>query len=543
MTPKKSPPKFKYCGLTIILSNPSRFDTVSLLSANGGVLFNNHCLRPEFNTMQCEIRLMEDVTPLLSNTKCLLLLGEAAMHGWLPETNGKTIGELRGSLFYHNGIPSIASFFPQDAADMRAHEQSLNLLSKDYSGVDADSDDDDDDDDGGGAKRHGRTARRNFAFWLRQDVKKVKQILTTGVPTPEPEPIYRIYPPTDEVIRVLTETKGQHLYFDIETDYEEQNIQCFAFSFDGKIVYSVPVLDYNYKPAYSACHRVMAALGVAIKDNTTVAHNGAAFDFLVIAMKYRLAIGKTYDTMLAMHRCFPDVEKSLGHCTSMWTWQKFHKDEDSHGYMSRDQMMARLKYCGKDVFTMFLIHQAITNYARTIPGLTDSIDAVMRCIKPYLITSLQGIRYNKEKVVAKKSENDELMMQYMRCIDMLVGKQGMADAKRVIKGKAKSFPGSNSQCCEYFHNLLGYPVVVRSKKTGKPSLAKKAMFKLRLKHENPVIDYINLYRGVKLETSTPLGFVPFRDDDNKVIDFKSYENNLTQTGSGLRQVTFPNLMA
>jgi len=507
----RNKPKLKYCGLTVVLSNPSRFDRVSLLSATGGHVFNDHCLRPDFNVMQCDIRVSDDKSPLLPDTKCVLLLGEGAMRSWLPETRNNSLGEMRGSVFIVNNIPHIPSFFPQDAADSRAYEQQLNPQSKDYM-VDGDGDDDTESYDS--VKRHGATKRGNYAFWLRADTSKAKAIIHNGgkVPTPEfPQPNYRIYPSSDEVIQVLLSTKNQVLYFDIETDYEEQNLQCFAFSFDGKVVYSVPILDYHYKWAYSSVHHIMRALAVAVRDNTVLAHNGAAFDFFVLASKYSIPVVNCYDTMLAMHRCFPDIEKSLGHCVSYWTWEKFHKGEDSDGYMTQAQMMDRLRYCGKDVYTMFLIHQAITKYAKSIPGLSHSISVAMDSIRPYLTTTLVGIKTDAEMVRKAAKENDRLMMQYDRIIKWFIGPSGLSEVQSGAKGK-KMFAGSNKQCCKYFHEALGYPVVARSIKTQEPSLAKKAMFKLALKHDNPVIQLTLAYREVSKEYGT-FKFTPWIMDD------------------------------
>lgn len=480
-------------------------DTMRLLSGNGGMMFDNHCLRPEFNSMMCDIRLMEDMSPLLPNTKCILLLGESAMHKYLPETFNNTLNEARGSLYYYNNIPTIATYNPQEAVDFKNYEAELNPLSKDYSPDDSVSDDGEGDE--GDVKRHGKTKRANYAFWIKRDVWKVKQMLAGFIPSNRP-PIYHIYPGAQEVIDTLYNTKNSSLYLDIETDYEEQNLQCFAFSFDGINIYSVPVLDYNYRWAYSSLHFILKALAIAIRDNVVVAHNGACFDFFVLAHKYHIPIRNTYDTMIAMHRCFPDIEKSLGHCTSYWTWEKFHKDQDSLVYRTHEQMMARLRYCGKDVFTMALIHRAIEKYASTIPGLSASIARAMTFIRPYLTATLQGIRVDEEKVAAMIGENDRLMWQYNRMIELLIGPQGMKDCRSVIKGKAKLFAGSNTQCCEYFHELLGYPVAARSQKTQKPSLGKKALYKLALKHENPVITLVCAYRAVQKETSR-LRFEPW----------------------------------
>lgn len=511
----RTKPVVKYCGLTLVLSFPSRFDTARLLSANGGQFFNTECLRPEFNVMQCDIRLAEDKSPFLDGTKVVLLLGDVAMHTYLPQTKNNSIGEMRGSVFEQGGKFYIPTFFPQDAVDMKNYESTHNPL---Y--VDADEDENEWDSD----KRHGVTSRKNYPFWLKQDCKKVKHLLIHGKIPDYPKPTYHIRPSSSVVIQTLLDAKDRHLYFDIETDYAEQNLQCFAFSVDGTNYYSVPILDNNYKPAYSDCPYILGALATAIQNNILVAHNGAAFDFVVLAKKYRIPINKVYDTMLAQHRCYPSVEKSLGHCVSLWTWEKFHKDEDAQGYMTTQQMFDRLKYCAKDVYTMYLVHKGIEEFAKKIPGLQHSIDTCMAAIRPYLIMSLQGIRYDDKLVAAKRHENDRLMEQYLRLLKFFIGEDNLKE----IRGKGKSaMPGSNPQCCTYFHKMLDYPIVARgkpSKKDGErhPSLAKQALFKLRLQHDNPVIDICIAYRQVALETSTPLGFIPWRDDDNKIINRNEY---------------------
>lgn len=448
---------------------------------------------------------MEDTTPLLEGTKCILLLGESAMYRYLPETITSSLGAERGSLYYYKSIPTIASFFPQDAVDAKAYEQSLNPLSKDYAPEDSSSDDEDDE---GDVKAFGKTRRSNYAFWIRADVRKCKAILQ-GFKPPTQQPTYKIYPPSSEVIDVLNSYENKFFYFDMETDYEEQNFQCFSFSFDGNVVWSVPVLDFSYKPAYHNYYLILRALCNAIYKNTIVAHNGATFDFFVLGHKYHIPIVRAYDTMIAMHRCFPDIEKSLGHCTSYWTWEKFHKNEDSVAYRTHQQMMDRMRYCGKDVYTMYLVKQAIDSYAKTIPGLERSINDAMSCIRPYLTSTLQGVKCDEQKIASMVSENDGLMYQYNRMIELLIGPDGLKACKAAIKGKAKLFAGSNKQCCEYFHELLKYPVVARSPKTGDPSVGKKALYKLALKHpDNPVISLICAYRATQKETSR-LRFLPW----------------------------------
>jgi len=497
---------------------------VNLLSGPAESLMNS-LLKPDLNIMQCDVRVMEDESEFIPGTKCILLLGEAAMYKYDKSTTENTLNEMRGSPLTVRGIPAYASFFPQDACDIINHEANLNEQSKEYTG----DEEGEDEDEEGDVKSLSPTKRSNYAFWLGADLSKCKSILSKTVASRNGQcdalsATYKIYPSAQEVVSVLTTTKGHFFYFDIETDYEEQNLLCFSFAFwprgaseqSSITVYSVPVLNNDYRWSYSSLHFILRGLAVAVRDNCVVAHNGASFDFFVLGYKYGIPVRECYDTMLAMHRCFPDIEKSLGHCTSYWTNERFHKDSDSHAYASRDHMMEKLRYCGKDVYTMFLVHQAIQRYARTIPGLENSIAAAMASIRPYLICTLQGIKYNPQKVDKIKEENLRLMMQYIRMLKLLIGERAELECKAQLKGKAKSFAGSNKQQCHYFHQMLGYQVMYKSPKTKLPSLGKKIMYRLALKYpNNPVITLILAYRDVAKQYGS-LKFIPWKTDENKV---------------------------
>lgn len=518
-------PRVRYNGITLILSNPSRHDNTSLLTADGGVLMND-CLRPEYNIMGCDIRLMEDKSDWLPNTKAIICLGEFAMKEYFIEGRSNTLNEMRGSPFYINNIPAIATFFPQDAVDYTKAKKNLEHLynknSKEYIGDN--EDEHEEDDETGDVKRHSNTKGTNYYFWINKDVGKVKRILSSqdGKWILEPQPSYRIFPNAETAIDILSQTTDHFMYWDTETDIEEQNLLCFSFMFwkegdENYTVYSIPVLDFNYNFAYPNLAHIIRALSVAIWNNTVVAWNGAQFDFLVFGYKYHIPFRKVIDPMIVQHRIYPDAEKSLGHAISLWTNQTYHKDEDAIAYRTRDQMFDRLKYCGKDVFGMFLAHQAQMKFAKTIPGLEASIDVATKSILPYLTTTLQGISFDDDKRQAICDENDILMEQYIRIINMLIGPVGLAACRATTKSKHKSaVASSNKQCVNYFHEQLDYDVIRRSAKTKEPSLGAKNMFKLALKYNNPVITFIILYRGVAKEYGSLL-FNPWKDDNGKLF--------------------------
>lgn len=458
--------------------------------------------------MQCEVRLAGDKEPLLPNTKCVMLLGKLAVDMWLGK-NDNTLGEVRGSVYMKDGIAHIPSYLPVDCIDMKDYESDHNEL---LAGLDHEADAKEV--KGNEKRRHGITARSNFRFWLKKDTEKAIKILLNGGKIPEPSigaPEYVIWPSSEEVIDALLSHKNNCFYYDIETDVPTFNMQCFSFSFDGtNKVWCVPVLNHLYEQAYGRNAAIFRAKALAIRDNTIVSHNGHTFDWLILPWKYGIPMGhRFYDTMLAQHRCYPDVEKSLGHCTSLHTFESFHKDEGSGGYYTPDEVRRKLAYCGKDVYTMKLIKHAIDEYATKIPGLAKSIAQVNKSVRGYLTMTLQGIHYKQEILQETMHENDRLMMQYLRMIKILVGDDIIRTFAKRYKG---SLPSSNPQCVTYFHEMLGYSVVGRGKvkKNGTrgPSLGKKHMYSLRLKQENPVIDLTLAYRETAKESGA-LKFTPW----------------------------------
>ncbi len=502
------PPKLTYRGLTIIMSNPSRFDTKELLSGNGGYYFDKDCLQPDLNINLCDVRLIDDQRPLLPNTKAILLMGEKAHR--LYTGSNTTIDEHRGSPIMVRGIPCISSFTAQDCMDFKNYEKNNNphyqtveeFLSDEIAAGEIIS-----------TKGRGKTSRSNYKWWLTQDTKRAIKIVNNGGVIPSdiyPEPNYHIRSNSNELIQILRSRMGDTLHIDIETDFLTLDIRCISFAFESNPldVYVFPVLGIDYKPAYDNLFNIIRALAYAFQHNTVVAHNGALFDFFVFAFKYHIPTGrKLYDTMVAQHRIYPDVEKSLGHCMSLHTWQPFHKNEGNHSYRTPSHAEQLMYYCGKDVYGMMLVKKAQEKMMEADAGLKDAINWSNRAIRPYLIQSYLGMKYNEERRQAWIAKNSRLMIQYLRVMKILMGTDDIVPLT------------SNKKCCAYFHDDLGYKVVSRSAKTGGASLKEEALLKLKqLYPENLCIDFLIRYRGVQKEIGT-LQFKPWLRLPTDVKDY------------------------
>ena len=469
-----------YKGITIVLGKPSRFDRAQLLSGYAGQIFNNSLTIPR---QACDIviadALIEGELTMRYETRVVILLGQKALDIY---KTGVTIAEQRGCPWVNNGITYIATYEPQEAIDRQAYFNPHDAA----------------DGKGGDDKgNHGRTKRPNRRFWLARDIKKAVGYLT------EPPTIVKaehlLWPRADEVIKELTSAKDKTLYFDIETN-RNLEMTCFGFSFDHTRAWCVPMVTSAIAGYYyEDTPRILRALAIAFRDNTVVIHN-ALFDLFVLAYKYGIpAPRRVYDTMLAHHRLFPEVEKSLGHCISLYTDQPYHKNEGVFEPKNASQQQALYEYNAKDVISMALLMPSIDETAANFKA-TESVAQVNASIVPYLTAMLQGIRYDNDKLLAIVKHNDRYQMQLLRFMKLLTG--------------SELNPNSPKQVANYLYGRLGY------KRPDKDPTNEKTLLQVQLKHpENPIISIILRYRATAKE-SGQLKFPEWEGLSTKPLDHK-----------------------
>lgn len=509
-------PTKPYSGITLVLSYPSRMDidNKSLLSGNAR-FFIQDCFGEGYPLESMEIRTCSESSPFLKHTKAIVLFGEKSFHTLGGEkAKSYLLQEQRGYLL--NVLEPyyvIATFSPQDCMDREDYESKFNeeikqdKFNREFidltkriklqdSSIEQISD----------KRKHGNTSRENYRFWVSRDIRKIKMHLegvSKYLPSTE-EFNFHIYPELKHVIERLRNLKDSVLCIDIETD-SELNITCMSIGFN-KTVICVPLIRYDYSLAYNenTLALYMATLAKAIQRNTVVCHN-SMFDLFILAWKYNIPAGeKNYDTMLAHHRCFVDMEKSLGHCIShLLMWESFHKDEGIFEPKNRSQEEKLWKYNAKDVAATMLVYRALEQEAKNDTGIARSIEQSNECILPFLTMQLQGIRYNIDKLEEMKKENDRLLNHYLRAIKYLIGDDNF-------------LPSSPQQVSKYFERM-NYAVINRSELTGRASWNEEAQQELKLKLRdkdiyNPAIDFILKFREVRKEYGS-LKFIPWLKED------------------------------
>lgn len=484
-----------------------------LLSGNAGDWFEKIMLANGFDIKNPKLVYVSTAAQVdhrkLLSSKAILLLGDSALRIYKPEVS---LGEQRGSPFVLNdSIPVIASYTPQDCNDFKNYEAEFHKLNPDYSGKLSESSEGNEDGDAG--KAHGKTKRSNFKFWLTKDIRKIARIYHTGLQVVEPQ--LDIMPSSDEILQELmaNDNLGKYFYLDIETDPATNDITVFSYSFLSKEQFNdtnyiptikvVPCRRWNWTRAYDVLPRIFVAVTYTMSRNTTVTHNGSTFDIFIWTMKYKLPFGNShYDTMNSHHRLFPEVEKSLGHCISLYTDFPYHKNTGGTWSPNNTKQEYQLwKYNGIDVHAMVYVHRGQHNYAKTLLGAVESIEKCNRFVAPLLTMTFTGIALDEVAIQEHISDNETRVNVLLKILWKLCG--------RTIN------PNSPKQVIEYLYSSkkdggLGLipPSYINTKN---PSTDAMAIIKLYVAHPEiaslPV--FIDIRRTLKESSALRFERIPW----------------------------------
>jgi DNA polymerase I-like protein with 3'-5' exonuclease and polymerase domains len=397
-----TPPKLKYCGITLELEFPSRHDKTELCSGGAAYVLKDAFSGTGITRYNTELRIRSNTSPYLSGTKVVLLCGELALAklGYPPSK----LNSLRGSPVYVNGIVYIPTYHPQQCADRANYEKAFNAEAA--AGIEDETEELQDE---SSAKDISKTARRNYRFWFIQDIRKALAIAGNGF-----QPNRANYNTTltgDGIITALRRTTSEvPLYLDIETDRYSGKMICFGWSNGTQDIYVAPLLKIGFRElVYTEVytHQILKELALAISRARVVVCHNALFDLFILCWRYHIPPppqDRIWDTMVAHARIHVDTEKSLGHCTSLYTNQPYHKDEGNFSPSNYTQWQQLLVYNAKDVETTALVHEAQVKVAGSDKGYADSIAQGNALVRPLLLKSLRGLLIDKSKLCARIDE-------------------------------------------------------------------------------------------------------------------------------------------
>lgn len=470
--------------LTIIYGGLSRYDAANKDKPFAGVpgeFFLKNTVESELKPTAIDIRVTGTADmgrPWIPGSR-FLLLGVEALSALNQDTNlPKQRGLILTSPIF---TPAVATFHPIDCWDLRSHW----------------NDDGDEDEEKAESKDVGPTSRVNFAHWAFLDYKR---LLTVPWPLPSQVASSPIIAPAARVaINFLNSIVSTHVVLDIETRRQDHSLDCIGFRAHGTTLV-VPFYRPSNQRFYSAAETsaiYRAIYNLFSRKSVTVVGHNLGFDLSVLCFKYGLPLPpRLYDTMLAMHREYPQLEKSLSHALSRYTWATRNHKADSAPNNSEDNFRRLMQYNGNDVYwTEVIYHEQLRRHSLD-GGLRATVLEANRTLRTTLLMSLTGLRID----TVERDRQIQLQLlsarEYVRCL-------------RILTGNPQFNPDSPKQVGEYFYSALRYPIEDTTE-TGAPATGTKALYKLHLKQPNPVIPLIIVAR----EATTAAGLLKFRTKEH-----------------------------
>ena len=409
-----------------------------------------------------------------------LFLGAEALR--LLQPDDTNLNKWRGIVQSFRGGPAIATHHPIDCFDFK------------HSDLEAA---DEEDENAKETKDVGPTSRLNFFHWALLDYRKLMTM---------PWPIYEqphspiIAPPAAAVIRWLSELRDCPVILDIETRRQDHSLDCIGFRARGTTLVA-PIYSYTNALHYGAIdtarifreiHRLFLRSGVTI-----VGHN-LGFDLSVLCFHYGLPVPTAvYDTMLAMHRQFPQAEKSLSHALSLYTYAQRNHKADIAVNISAANFQRLLAYNANDVYWTDRVYETQQSLAAKDEALCGAVARANRTLRTCLIMSFTGMRVDVEEHARQIRLQELAVEQYTR-------------VARILTGRPAFNPRSDDQVSSFIYGELKYPVIELTK-AGAPSTGVKTLYKLQIKQPTPIFPIIIAAR----EAGVAAGLLNFRMKEHK----------------------------
>lgn len=368
----------------------------------------------DFNGVEIQTgleRLRSDLAEFRPN--CVLLLGKTAFRAGRPDLcyqfkRGQVVplGDWRGSIFSGQGnlagIKCVATYHP--AFILRSYTD-LPLFKFDVARAVAQS--------------------RTATFTLQE---------RTG----------NLRPTVEDVLGFIADVKEHRrpITFDIEGYADDVGVTMLSLCTDPFTGIVIPfwLEGKNYWTTEDEV-AVWQALAGFLADASVpkTAHN-AFYELFVLAWRHRCVVNNLYDdTMMKHWECFPEFERNLALCASIYTEQPFYKD----GRLSEDSYV-KCKYNLTDSQVTHEVNATTENKLRTIPQSHAHYRFNINILPAYSYTMLRGCRFDviKGQALARvvESEIAELNAGIEQAVGRLFNVKSIVDKKWLLYDHLKYRP-------------------------------------------------------------------------------------------------------
>ena len=316
----------------------------------------------------------------------------------------------------------------------------------------------------------------------------------------------KIQPTLDEILKfyALVKTK-EHVAFDIEATPEF--ITCFSLAIyhENKILsMSIPLMN-NQGSYWSVEEEIKVWIGLAeILNNLNIkiiGQNGM-FDLMFVLRTMNIKTDNFYfDTMIAQHRCYTELPKSLAYLTSSYTYYPYYKDEGKQSHLKVIKDWPQYwKYNAKDSAYLLPIAETLIKELEEFESI-DAMDYMMELHKPLMEMEFNGILTDKKGIISSRKK-------YERWINAL--QHGL---NKVVKKEIN--PNSAKQMIAYFYGICMIKPYI-NRKTGNASCDAVALHRIAKKKVKGSFEAKIIIKIRKYKKLLSTYFEVLVDDDNRL---------------------------
>jgi len=296
-----------------------------------------------------------------------------------------------------------------------------------------------------------------------------------------PKKTFHLSPTFSHTMEFLNHCHGAPIVnTDVEVSVSRRSITCFSLARSTTEAMCIPLLDEHWQPFFSAAEEleiVKKMASIVSCESTILCNQNLPFDLWIYFNEWGLTPAAPYfDTMCAFSILNPGLKKDLGTINAFQTDMPYYKD-DGKAWIEEKQMkdiVAFWRYSAAD--STQALEAAIGNswndgllLQLEKEGFATTMELTMNPVELVLDMMVRGIKVDIEQL-------DKLQGIYQGEINETL------EALAEIVGFPLN-PNSPKQCQKYFYEDLGLAPYV-NRKTGKPTLDKKALVRLARKHES-----------------------------------------------------------
>lgn len=247
------------------------------------------------------------------------------------------------------------------------------------------------------------------------------------------EPNYNfIIDPSWELVHEYGES--EYLVADIENVKYTFDILCISFarSPDESIIF-----DYD-KSHVSTWEKVEYLLACKTKK---VFHNGAAHDLPILKTNGHTINNYTDDTIIQAHIIEPEFPRDLGYLASIWTRQKYYKQEgrsniplDAKGWGKKHSTDKRrlLVYCGTDTCVTYRVFLGQKEIIESDPDLLSAYLWEMQCHPMAVDFTMNGLLVDQGRLAELKVEIENDWLRDQLLLESLTQKKTNVNSPKLL---------------------------------------------------------------------------------------------------------------